>query len=194
MIPATIVELSVNYNSFLSDWKKPKIHYCTISGIQRNRWFIILRKPPSQLDGFLTLISQPSVYDVHSSVASKVRQIVGHNSFYENLTESEKSPRADFALLTIYIHLMIQVPGGDVKALQIQESQYLMKKCLYVYLQALLPQSTAVLQAGLFIATFEHASGFCEEAYLTIRECARASSPLRLSRTPGCEPHRDNDG
>jgi hypothetical protein len=139
------------------------------------------------------LVHQQSVSDIHSSVASKVRQIVEYcgdsitascatyfehvhrwmpvisqELFYEDLRDAERSPRADFSLLILCIYLMIQVPAGEAKASQLQESLYLTTKCLYVCLQTLLPRSIADLQAGLLIATFEHASGLCEEAYMTI--------------------------
>jgi hypothetical protein len=119
--------------------------------------------------------------------------VISEKLFYDNLRGSEISPQADFSLLTLCIHLMIQVPAGDTKAVQMQESLYLTTKCLYVYLQALLPRSIAGLQAGLLIATFEHASGLCEEAYMTIGGCARASFLMRLSRTPGREAHGDTN-
>jgi len=156
-----------------------------------------------------TLVHQTCLSDIHSSVARKARQIVedcgnsitqscaiyfeyvhqwmpviSKELFYENLKNAEGSPRADFYLLILCIHLMIQVPAGDSKANQLQNSLYLTTKCLYACLQILLPPSIAGLQAGLLIATFEHASGLCEEAYVTIGACARASSLMRLSRTP----------
>jgi hypothetical protein len=166
-----------------------------------------------------TLIFQPSVSNIHSFVASKVRQITGHNGnaitascatyfrdvhpwmpviseklFYDNLRGSEISPRADSALLTLCIHLLVQVPVSDAEAVRMQELLYLTTKCLYVCLQAILPQSITGLQAGLLIATFEHTSGLCNEAYMTIGGCARASFLMKLSRTPGREGHRDTDG
>jgi hypothetical protein len=166
-----------------------------------------------------TLIFQPSISNIHSSVARKVRQIIGQNGkpitasfatyfrdvhpwmpviseklFYDNLRESEISPQADSALLALCIHLMVQVPSSDAEAVQMEELLYLTAKCLYVCLQALLPQSIAGLQAGLLIATFEHASGLCDEAYMTIGGCARASFLMRLSRTPSREAHMDTDG
>ncbi|KAN0122023.1 hypothetical protein V8E51_000349 [Hyaloscypha variabilis] len=162
--------------------------------------------------------SLPDARSWDTSVAGKVRQIIEHKGnsitascatyfqhihrwmpviseklFYDNLRGPEISPRADFSLLTLCIHLMIQVPAGDAKVMQMQESLYLTTKCLYVCLQALLPQSIASLQAGLLIATFEHASGLCEEAYMTIGGCARASFLMRLSRTPGREVHGDTN-
>jgi len=158
------------------------------------------------------LVHQPAVSDIHSSVASKVCGIVEYcgNSitascatyfehvhrwmpvisqelFYKALSDAETSPCADVSLLILCIHLMIQVPAGDAKASQLQESLYLTTKCLYVCLLTLLPRSIASLQAGLLIATFEHASGLCEEAYMTIGGCARACSLMRLSRTPGSQ-------
>lgn len=155
------------------------------------------------------LVQQSSVWDLHSCIARKVRHIIeqGGNTidvscrayfehvhrwmpvispelFNEDLESSETSPKADFSLLVLCIHLMIQVPAGDPRAIELQDSLYLTTKCLYVYLQAILPPSISSLQAGLLIATFEHASGLCPEAYMTIGGCARGSFLMRLSRNP----------
>jgi hypothetical protein len=81
------------------------------------------------------LVHQPAVSDIHSCVASKVREIVEYcgNSitascatyfehvhrwmpvifqelFYKALSDAEASPRADVSLLILCIHLMTQVP------------------------------------------------------------------------------------
>jgi hypothetical protein len=120
--------------------------------------------------------------------------VISQELFYKALGDAERSTRADVSLLIICIHLMIQVPAGDAKASQLRESLYLMIKCLYVYLQTLLPRSIAYLQAELLIATFEHASGLCEEAYMTIGGCARACFLMRLSRTPSSQVQKGTNG
>ena len=54
-----------------------------------------------------------------------------------------------------------------------QQTLYLTTKMLFAHAQAFIPTSTSMIQAGLLIATYEHAQGLIEAAYISLGTCAR---------------------
>ncbi|KAF2101801.1 hypothetical protein NA57DRAFT_73242 [Rhizodiscina lignyota] len=115
--------------------------------------------------------------------------IVSAIRFYENAVEAQcGSPPACFSILILAICLITLRPPEGVDVTIGPKDVYLTAKALFAQVQAVTHASTALLQAGILISTFEFASGLSEAAYVSIGICARMSQILGLN---GVENRRD---
>ncbi|RFU28667.1 hypothetical protein B7463_g7687, partial [Scytalidium lignicola] len=106
--------------------------------------------------------------------------VVSKGLFYNTLSNLRAHPKADFSLLLLTIYLLLRSPSEDDGVQEMQDSFYMTAKYICTCVQMFLPPSTHLVQAMLLLATFEHASGKCEAAYLTIGECARNAHLMGL--------------
>jgi hypothetical protein len=110
--------------------------------------------------------------------------IISKKRFRDRFAHFQASPTADFALLLLLMRLITQHPSPDPDTDQDREVLYLASKTLFAQVQAFIPSSLYLAQAGVILATYEHAHGMIEAAYITIGTAARMACALGLHNKP----------
>jgi Fungal specific transcription factor domain len=110
--------------------------------------------------------------------------IISKKRFRDRFAHFQATPTADFALLLLLMRLIIQHPSPDPDMDQDREVLYLASKTLFAQVQAFVPSSLFLVQAGVMLATYEHAHGMIEAAYVTIGTSARMACALGLHTKP----------
>lgn len=119
--------------------------------------------------------------------------IISKKLFYNTLSDLQTHPKADFSLLLLVIYLLIRSPSEDSSIQDMQDTFYMTAKYICTCVQMFLPPSKYLVQAMLLLATFEHASGNCEAAYLTIGECIRNAYLMKLHLPKNTDAPRGSD-
>lgn len=110
--------------------------------------------------------------------------ILSKKRFRDRLANFQAVPTADFAILLLLMRLITQHPSPDPDVDQDREVLYLASKTLFAQVQAFIPSSLYLVQAGVILATYEHAHGMIEAAYVTIGTSARMACALGLHNKP----------
>ena len=110
--------------------------------------------------------------------------IISKKRFRDRFAHFQVTPTADFALLLLLMRLIIQHPSLDPDTDQDREVLYLASKTLFAQVQAFVPSSLFLVQVGVMLATYEHAHGMIEAAYVTIGTSARMACALGLHTKP----------
>ena len=92
------------------------------------------------------------------------------------MTEFSKTKQPDFAVLLLGVCLLIRYAATDTG----EDPLYKIVKGEYWHLCSCLEASIELVQAGVLIACYEHASGMAEAAYGTIGLSARMGSWMGL--------------
>lgn len=109
--------------------------------------------------------------------------ILSRKRFFDRLTHFSISPSADFSLLLLAMRLLTQHPSMDQETDQDREVLYLATKTLFAQIQAFIPSSLLLVQAGVMLSHYEHAHGMIEGAYVTVGTTARMAFALGLHNT-----------
>jgi hypothetical protein len=102
--------------------------------------------------------------------------VISQRLFYQRMTEFSKTKRPEFAVLLLCVCLLIRYPVTDTG----QDPLYKTVKGEYWHLSSCLEESVELVQAGVLIACYEHASGMIGAAYGTIGLSARMGSWMGL--------------
>lgn len=106
--------------------------------------------------------------------------ILSKARFNKRLRPMYASPQADFTLLCLCIHLLVQYPpDGDES---VQSSVYVMIKGHVSLLEASGYLSLEFVQARLLISLFEMGQGLYPAASVSIGACARTARALGLNK------------
>jgi Fungal specific transcription factor domain len=106
--------------------------------------------------------------------------IISKKRFLNRLPHFEAALPADFAILLLLMRLITQHPSPDPVMDQDRKVLYLASKSLFVQVQAFIPSSLYLVQAGVMLATYEYAHGMIEAAYITIGTSERIACVLGL--------------
>lgn len=99
--------------------------------------------------------------------------IISKKRFNKRLTNLKVLPTADFSILLLTMRLITQYPSKDLEKEQDREVLYLATKTLFTQVQSFVPSSIYIIQAGVLLATYEHAHAMIEASYVTIGTTAR---------------------
>ncbi len=106
--------------------------------------------------------------------------IISKKRFRDRFAHFQAVPTADFAVLLLLMRLITQHPSPDPETDQDREVLYLASKTVFAQVQAFIPSSLYLVQAGVILATYEHAHGMIEAAYITIGTAARMACAIGL--------------
>lgn len=109
--------------------------------------------------------------------------ILSHKRFLARLLRFRVTPRADFSVLLLAMRLLTQHPSSNTETDKDNQVLYLATKTIFAQVQALIPSSLLLTQAGIVIARYEHAHGMIEGAYVTVGTTARMAFALGLHNT-----------
>ena len=127
----------------------------------------LLQSKPGEVYGACQIYFQ----NVH-----KWMPVISQRLFYQRMTEFSKTKRPDFAVLLLGVCLLNRYPVTDTG----QDPLYKIVKDEYWHLSSCLEVSIVLVQAGVLIACYEHASGMVGAAYRTIGLSARMGSWMGL--------------
>jgi hypothetical protein len=105
--------------------------------------------------------------------------------FHDRLARFQISPTADISILLLSMRLITQYPSSDPAIDQDREVLYLATKSLFAQIQAFIPSSLPLVQAGLIITHYEHAHGMIQAAYISMGTTSRMAFALGLHNR-GC--------
>ncbi|KAF4617954.1 hypothetical protein G7Y89_g15028 [Cudoniella acicularis] len=109
--------------------------------------------------------------------------ILSKKLLYDRLQFLPTTPAADFSILLLAMRLITQLPSMDPEVDQDREILYLATKTLFSQIQAFVPSSLRLVQAGIILAHYENAHGMSDAAYVTIGTCTRMAYILGLQNT-----------
>ena len=96
-------------------------------------------------------------------------------------------------MLLLTMGLITQYPSKDLKEERDREVFYLATKTLLTQVQSLIQSSLYIIQAGVILATYEHAHSMIEASYVTIGTTARIAFAIGLhNRQCSEEPRGSN--
>ncbi|KAH9215266.1 hypothetical protein DL95DRAFT_446019 [Leptodontidium sp. 2 PMI_412] len=110
--------------------------------------------------------------------------IISRKRFHDRYTHFQTAPTADFSILLLAMRLITQHPSTDPEMEQDREVLYLATKTLFAQVQAFVPFSLHLVQAGVILSHYEHAHGMIEAAYVTIGTTARMAFAMGLHNKP----------
>lgn len=100
--------------------------------------------------------------------------------FNRSLTNLYSNPKADFVLLCLCIHLIIQKPLHDGTSML--SSEYVVIKSIISLLETINVLSLDFLEARLLVVAFEFGHGFYPAASISIAGCARTARTIGLNK------------
>jgi hypothetical protein len=106
--------------------------------------------------------------------------IISKAYFHERLPGIFITPKADFIVLTMCIHLIIQFPVAPL--LSMQSSLYVLVKNMISILESTGFLSLEVVQARLLVSFYEMGHGIHPAASISIGACARTARALGLNK------------
>ncbi|KAL2060809.1 hypothetical protein VTL71DRAFT_8861 [Oculimacula yallundae] len=106
--------------------------------------------------------------------------IISRKLFHDRYTNFQTAPSADFSLLLLAMRLIIQHPSTDPEVDQDREVLYLATKTIFAQVQAFVPSSLYLVQAGIILSHYEHAHGMIEAAYVTVGTTTRMAFVMDL--------------
>jgi len=127
----------------------------------------LLQSKPGEVYGACQIYFQ----NVH-----KWMPVISQRLFYQRMTEFSKTKRPDFAVLLLGVCLLIRYAVADTE----QDPLYKIVKGEYWHLTSCQEVSIELVQAGVLISCYEHASGMVGAAYRTIGLSARMGSWMGL--------------
>jgi hypothetical protein len=108
--------------------------------------------------------------------------IIAQKRFEDRLMTFNKDPAADFSLLLLCIVLITQHPNKDLSNGHDRDVIYLATKTLFTQIRSFIPNSLYLIQAGIILASHEHAHGMIEAAYDTIGITARMAFAMDMHK------------
>ncbi|CAJ2511203.1 Uu.00g068280.m01.CDS01 [Anthostomella pinea] len=102
--------------------------------------------------------------------------------FHDNLITLGAAPAADFSIILLSICLITHnsVTRTTWPEAADEREIYVSARSLFAQLQAVLPPSVHLIQAGLLLAEYEYACGEADTAFTTIAGCARMAYAARI--------------
>ena len=106
--------------------------------------------------------------------------ILSQKRFYDRLAQHRPSPVAGFSVLLSTMQLITLHPFDTNHD---REVLYLATKTFFAQVQASVPSSLLLAQAGIILTHYERAHGMIESAYVTVGTTARMAFALGLHNT-----------
>ena len=106
--------------------------------------------------------------------------IISKALLYERFTHLRRSPKADFSVLIITIHLISQTYQPTPVQRYDLEQLYHTTKGLYSIAMSTGISSIELIQAGILLALYEHTQALHSATYQTLGACARMGYMLGL--------------
>jgi hypothetical protein len=113
--------------------------------------------------------------------------IISIQSYLERLQNLMTEPQADFALLSLCLYLVVQVPSCS-KMDSMRTSLYAKAKSLYSLVESTGIISVRTVQSGILISLYELGHGLFNEACISISGCGRAAMILGLDTSSSTNP------
>jgi hypothetical protein len=138
-------------------------------------------------------VTEDDIHEAYFKHISKWLPIISQRHFHTQLDGGRSMVRRpEIDLLLVCMYLLVKDPchsatGGELR------KHYKSARSAYFILQADSIGSTELMQSGLLLATYEHASGLVEQAYATIWTCARMMHSLRLQEKFRSKMYGDHD-
>jgi hypothetical protein len=115
--------------------------------------------------------------------------ILPRKTFFDKLPNLYTHPQADFTVLCLTIHLLIQRPDAVESAghhgQTMHSSTYVTVKSFVGVLQSLAHPTMELLQAMVLLVLFEMGHGMYPAASISMATCARTARAIRLNKIPG---------
>ncbi|TAQ86141.1 hypothetical protein B7494_g5546 [Chlorociboria aeruginascens] len=127
--------------------------------------------------------------DIHDScsryfnIVHRWFPIIVKQEFYDRLACLQSSPKGDFSLLVLTIHLISQIYRQVPRERSSLEQLYYTTKGLYSIYISTGRSSIEVIQAGLLLAVYEHCQALHDATYQTLGACARMGYTLGFEKT-----------
>ncbi|OJJ43872.1 hypothetical protein ASPZODRAFT_135906 [Penicilliopsis zonata CBS 506.65] len=110
--------------------------------------------------------------------------VISPRLFREEYECDSREPSADFSILLLAMCLLTACPARTttLSPPMTLDALYLTTRMLFAQVQALIPASTRLVQAGLLIAAYEYACGRPQAAFISMGTCARMAHSMNLDR------------
>jgi hypothetical protein len=109
--------------------------------------------------------------------------IIAKKELYDRLPCIRSSPKGDFSLLVLAIHLVSRIYGHIPRERDSLQQLYHTTKGFYSILVSTGRSSIEFVQAGLLLAVYEHFQALHDAAYQTLGACARMGYTLGFDKT-----------
>jgi hypothetical protein len=109
--------------------------------------------------------------------------IIAKEELYDRISRLQSSPKADFSLLVLTIHLVSQIYRQIPRERNGLEQLYHTTKGFYYILMSTGRSSIEIIQAGLLLAIYEHFQALHDATYQTLGACARMGYTLGFDKT-----------
>ena len=109
--------------------------------------------------------------------------IIAKEELYDRISHLRSSPKGDFSLLVLTIHLVSQIYRQIPRERDSLEQLYYTTKGFYSILMSTGRSSIEVIQAGLLLAVYEHHQALHDATYQTLGACARMGYTLGFDKT-----------
>ena len=119
--------------------------------------------------------------------------VISRRRFHNHLLNFRAPPTADFSILLLSMCLITRHSSQTSAQLADQQTLYLTTKMLFAHVQACIPLSTNLIQAGILISAYEYAHGRLSTAYMSIETCARMAYATDLHKMKPPSPLQDNE-
>lgn len=109
--------------------------------------------------------------------------IIAKEELYDRLSRLRSSPKGDFSLLVLTMHLVSQIDRQIPRERDSLEQLYHTTKSFYSILMSTGRSSIEAIQAGLLLAVYEHHQALHDATYQTLGACARMGYTLGFDKT-----------
>lgn len=140
--------------------------------------YLQVRRLISTTERFIDDISVQYFQGVHRWIP-----IVSRRRFQNDLINFRAPPCADFSVLLLSICLITSYATPASPPVVDQETMYLITKRLFAQVQAYIPSSIRLIQAGILISVFEFGHARLDAASISIGTCARMGYAIGLHKT-----------
>ena len=107
--------------------------------------------------------------------------VISRNKFHAEFINNQIPWSADFSVLLLAMFLVVWRPSPESGIDDDRGNLHVVIKMLSAQVQAVLPPSMRLVQAGLLISVFEYAHGLKTAALLSITSCAKMASIMRAN-------------
>ena len=105
--------------------------------------------------------------------------VISRNKFHAEFINNQIPWPADFSMLLLAMFLVVWQPSPEAGIDDDRGTLHVVIKMLFAQVQAVLPPSTRLIQAGLLISVFEYAHELKNAALVSITSCAKMAYMMR---------------
>jgi len=109
--------------------------------------------------------------------------ILAKGELYDRLPHLRSSPKGDFSILMLTIHLVSQIYQQTPRERDSLAQLYHTTKGFHFFLMSTGRSSIELIQAGLLLAVYEHSQALHDATYQTLGACTRMGYTLGFDKT-----------